>query len=356
MDRYRRIAILAEKAMAPVPSKTLSGLLRYRGPDVVAVIDSAHAGKNTGAVLGLGHGTPVVTDFAAALRYRPDALLLGYEPASPIMRPYWREQVLLAVRAGVDIINGLHYLLSDDEQIRATAAATGAVLRDLRRPPAERRRAQFREHRSGSRTVLTVGTDCGSGKMTTLLELDRHATAAGLDSAFLATGQVGMAISGGGVAVDGLVADFVNSTVEERVFAAAAEHALVLVEGQGALNHPGYSAVTLGLLHGSRPDSMILCHDLARPALDLFPECALPSVSRAVEINEQAARWLWPAGRCRVVGVSVITRGLTDREARRALSAVEAETGLPATDPLRYGSDRLLTAVLAAPAAGSGVR
>ncbi|MDQ4104990.1 MAG: NAD-dependent epimerase/dehydratase family protein, partial [Actinomycetota bacterium] len=211
---------------------------------------------------------------------------------------------------------------------------------------------EFRAHRPGSRTVLAVGTDCCSGKMTTMLELEREAGVRGLDGSFVATGQIGMMISGGGVAVDGIIVDFVNSIVEEVVFTAAQEHDLVLVEGQGALNHPCYSVVTLGLLHGSRPDSMILCHELGRTAIELLPDCPLPSLNRAIEINEQAARWMWPERHCKVAGISVITGHLPDSDARVALTQLEEETGLPTTDVLRYGPARLMDAILSEPAAG----
>jgi uncharacterized NAD-dependent epimerase/dehydratase family protein len=153
------------------------------------------------------------------------------------------------------------------------------------------------------------------------------------------------------VPVDAVMSDFVNSVVEDEVCTAVQDHDLVLVEGQGALNHPRFSAVTLGLLHGSRPDSLILCHDLRRPGIKLLPEWPLPSLKRAIEINEQAAQWLWPEGHCRVVGISVITTGVPDAQARDELARMEGETGLPATDVVRYGPSRLLEAVLAGPVA-----
>jgi uncharacterized NAD-dependent epimerase/dehydratase family protein len=143
----------------------------------------------------------------------------------------------------------------------------------------------------------------------------------------------------------------VNSTVEDVVFKAAQEHDLVLVEGQGALNHPRYSAVTLGLLHGSRPDTMILCHELGRTSIGLLPDFPIPSLNRAIEINEQAAEWVWPDRRCKVAGVSVMTGDLPEVEARAALAFLEQETGLPTTDVVRFGPERLLDAILAEPGA-----
>lgn len=363
MDQLKRVAVLADGQMTPRPSKTLSGVLRYRSDRVVTIVDRGNAGRDAGDVVGMGHGIPVVPDLAAALEHRPDAVLLATEPAGGTLPPAWRAQVLAAVEAGVDVVNGLHAQLSDDEEIRHAAERTGATLWDLRRQPSERYRAEFPKggppalrvgrHRPGSRTALAVGTDCGIGKMTTMLEIEREAGTRGLTPAFLATGQIGMMISGRGVAVDAIVSDFLNSIVEQDVCAATRDHDLVLVEGQGALNHPRFSAVTLGLVHGTRPDSLILCHDLRRPALKLMPECPLPPLDRAIEINEQAVRWLWPDSHCRVVGISVITTGVPDEQARAELARLSAETGLPATDVLRYGAMPLLEAILAGPAAAA---
>ncbi|MGW5049823.1 DUF1611 domain-containing protein [Actinokineospora sp. NPDC004072] len=354
MHDLKRLALLADGEVVPSPSKTLTALLRYRADDVVAVIDRETAG---GAMAEI----PVVADVAAAIEHRPDALVLADEPVGAGMQPYWREQILVAVRAGVDVVNGFHHHLSADPEIVAAADRSGARLWDLRKPSPEwyltefsaegRPIVHYRPHRPGSRTVLAVGTDCGSGKMTTMLEVQRAARARGVDAGFVATGQVGMMVSGGGIAVDGIVSDFVNGVVEQTVHEAARTHDLVLVEGQGALNHPRYSAVTLGLLHGSRPDSMVLCHVLGRTSVGLLREVALPALTRAVQINEEAARWADPDRACPVLGISVVTSSVSDAEARAALARIEDETGLPATDVLRYGPDRLLDAILSGPAA-----
>ncbi|HEX4833466.1 MAG TPA: DUF1611 domain-containing protein [Trebonia sp.] len=361
MDQLKRIAVLADDEMTPRPAKTLTGILRYRSERVIAVIDRANAGRDTGEVVGLGHGIPVIADVAAALAFEPDAILLATEPTGGALHPYYRDQVIAAAKAGVDVINGLHAQLADDAGIAAAARAGGATLWDVRREPAERYATEFgpdgkplfevKEHPSGSKTVLAIGTDCGIGKMTTMLEIEREALARGLSPAFVATGQIGMMISGAGVALDAVMGDFINPVIEGEVCARLRMSDLVLVEGQGAINHPRFSSVTLGLLHGTRPDALILCHDLRRPAIKLLPGWALPSVPRAIEINHQAADWIWPDGHCRVVGLSVITAGVPDAEARAELAALSEQTGLPATDVLRYGPAPLLDAIAAAPAA-----
>lgn len=363
MHSLKRIAALADNEITPSPSKTLVSMLRYRSDRLVTIVDRDNAGVDAGSVLagGLGRDLPIVPDVAAALEFQPDALLLADEPVGAAIQPYWRGQVLVALERGLDVISGLHYQLSEDDEVRTAAERSGATIWDLRRPPTDRYFTEFgvdgrpiveyRAHRPGSRTVLAVGTDCGCGKMTTMLELDREARARGVDSTFVATGQVGMMVSGGGIAVDSIMADFVNSVVEDVVYSAARRHDLVLVEGQGAVNHPRYSAVTLGLVHGSRPDTMILCHDLGRTAIGLLRDRPLPSLRRAVEINEEAIRWADQDSTCRVAGISVMTRGFSAADARAALTAIAEETGLPTVDVLRDGAGALLDAVEVQPAA-----
>lgn len=361
MDQLKRIAVLADDEMTPRPAKTLTGILRYRSDRVIAVIDRHNAGRDAGEVVGLAHGIPVVADVPAALGFEPDAVLLATEPTGGALHPYYREQILIAVKAGVDIINGLHALLSDDAEIVAAARDGGATIWDVRREPTERYATEvgpdgkpvfeIKTHPPGSRTALAIGTDCGIGKMTTMLEIEREARSRGLDPSFVATGQIGMMISGRGVALDAVMGDFLNPVIEGEVCTALRSSNLVLVEGQGAINHPRFSSVTLGLLHGTMPDSLILCHDLRRPTIKLLPDWPLPSVPRAIQMNHEAADWMWPDRPCRVVGLSVITAGVADAEARAELAALSAETGLPATDVLRYGPGPLLDAILAAPAA-----
>src|ERR1017187_6465559 len=317
MDQLKRIAVLADDEMTPRPAKTLAGILRYRSDRLIAVIDRHNADLDAGDVVGLGHGIPVLADVTAALDCDPDAIVLATEPTGGSLHPYYREQILIAGMAGLD----------------------GTPVFEIK------------VHPSGSRTALAIGTDCGIGKMTTMLEIEREARSRGLAPSFVATGQIGMMISGGGVALDAVMGHFINPVIEGEVCTALQTSDLVLVEGQGAINHPRFSSVTLGLLHGTMPDSLILCHDLRRPTIKLLSDWPLPSVSRAIEMNHQAADWMWPDGRCRVVGLSVITAGVPDVKARAELAALSAETGLPVTDVLRYGPGPLLDAILTGPTA-----
>ncbi len=344
----RRIAILAEGLFEWHYGKTATGVIRYGKDPVVAVIDSTRAGMDVPQALGgapFGHGIPIVRDINEALKYQPDTLLIGIAPMGGSLPTSWRWQLLTAIEHGLGLVSGLHMFLSDDEELRAAAEKRGVTIWDVRRPPAQNRVAQFLPHRPGSHTVLFVGSDCAVGKMTAALELDIEARKRGLSSAFVATGQTGIMISGNGLPVDRLISDFVAGMVEEMVLNFANEYDWVFVEGQGALNHPGYSPVTLGLVHGSMPDAMIFCHKAGTTQIEGYDNCPFPALKRMIALNEDTVSWVRPERPCKVAGLSIVTHGLSDEQARDAIKQAEDETGLPATDPLRYGVGVLIDAL-----------
>jgi uncharacterized NAD-dependent epimerase/dehydratase family protein len=344
----RRIAILAEGLFEWHYGKTATGVIRYGKDTVVAVIDSTRAGMDVPQALGgapFGHGIPVVHDINEALNYQPDTLLIGIAPMGGSLPASWHRQLLTAIEHGLDLVSGLHVFLSDDEELRAAAEKRGVTIWDVRRPPAQNRVAQFLPHRPGSHTVLFVGSDCAVGKMTAALELDIEARKRGLSSVFVATGQTGIMISGSGLPVDRIISDFVAGMVEEMVLNFANEYDWVFVEGQGALNHPGYSPVTLGLVHGSMPDAMIFCHKAGTTKIEGYTNCPFPPLKRMIELNEDTVSWVRPERPCKVAGLSIVTHGLSDEQARDAIKQAEDETGLPATDPLRFGVGVLMDAL-----------
>ena len=345
----RKIVILAEGAFTPRSAKTATGVLRYGQDQVVAVIDSTRANQDVSQALAdptLGVGIPVVHDIHAALSLHPEALLIGIAPAGGALPTTWHGQLLTAMAAGLDIISGLHSFLSDDPELSQAAEQYGVHIWDVRRPAPSNRVANFVPHRAESHTVLLVGSDCAVGKMTVALELDREARRRGLNSAFLATGQTGIMIANDGLPVDHILSDFVAGMVEEKVLAYTNTHDWLFVEGQGALNHPGFSPVTLGLIHGSMPDAMIFCHKAGTLTIDGYPDNPLPSLNRLIQINEEAVRWLRPHTSNRVVGISLMTPGMSEEEARYEVKRVTQETGLPTTDALRFGVGNLLDALL----------
>ena len=343
----RRIAILAEGLFEWHSGKTATGVIRYGKDTVVAVIDSTRAGQDVSHALNadIGHDIPVVRDINEALHYQPDSLLIGIAPLGGQLPEAWRWQLFAAIDAGLNIISGLHVFLSDDEELRVAAEKHGVTIWDVRRPPDRQRVAMFTPHRPGSHTILMVGSDCATGKMTVALELEREAQRRGLNGTFLATGQTGIMIANNGLPVDRIISDFVAGLVEEMVLEACNQHDWVFVEGQGALNHPGYSPVTLGLLHGAMPDAMIFSHKVGALTIEGYEHCTLPSLNRLIEINEEAVSWLRPERSSKVVALSLITHPLTEQAAHDAIKRVEDETGLPATDVVRFGAGVLMDAL-----------
>jgi uncharacterized NAD-dependent epimerase/dehydratase family protein len=334
--------ILAEGRFGPVSSKTANGAIAFMTDRVVAVIDSRMAGKTAQEVLGYGGSIPVVGTLQEGMAFRPDALLIGIAPAGGQLPAAWRRFVLEALRGGLHILSGLHTMLADDPEFAALAASGGLTITDLRRIPQESKvvsRGTWRLRRA--RTVLTVGTDCKIGKMTTLLAVDAELRRRGRRSAFIGTGQTGILIAGNGVSVDAVVGDYIAGSIEreiDRADRAGAE--LILVEGQGALTHQGYSSVTLGLMHGTMPDAMILNHQPTRLSDDYgFP---LPGLRRTVRLHEEVVGIFRPT---KVVGIGLNSVGLTDAESRDAARRIEDETGLPAIDAFRFGAGPLVDAL-----------
>ncbi len=341
----RRIALLAEGHFTPSDAKTAVGVLRYRADEVVAIVDSARAGHTAQACVGVGGERPVVATVADAAALGADTLLIGIAPQGGGLPEAWRPAIGDALARGWDVVAGLHAFLADDPAFAALAAEHGGRIHDVRRPPANRPIAARRAMGVNALVVLTVGSDCNVGKMTAALEVLRELRARGVRAAFVATGQTGIVIADEGVAVDAVPADFVAGVTEELVLAAAREADVVLVEGQGTIVHPGYSGVALALLHGACPEAMILCHEagrvLLRTAPDAEPMPILP-LGELVGLHERAAGWLREA---RVVGVALNTRALDDAAARGAVSHAEHATGLPATDPVRFGAGPLADAI-----------
>ena len=345
-----RVAILAEGQLARQTAKTAIGVIRYAPYPVVAVIDSTHAGTDAAAAIGVGAGIPVVASVGEAIDRGARVVLIGTAAPGGRIPDAFRSALGDALRRGLDVWNGLHERVLDDPTLQAAAVAGGGHVRELREPPADLPIGGHRARRGGSHVVLTVGSDAAVGKMTVALELVRALDRAGKRAAFVATGQTGIAIAGEGISVDAVVADFIAGAAERMVCDAAESADWVVVEGQGSLTHPGFSGVTLGLLHGSAPDVLVLCHDAARTDVKGFPGLPLRSLRELVPLYEGAATWSRAAGaRVRVAGVALNTSALDDPAAARAIRDAATETGLPAADPVREGvagADRLAAAVL----------
>jgi uncharacterized NAD-dependent epimerase/dehydratase family protein len=334
----KRYLILAEGYSGdPHYGKTARGLLRYRGEDVVAVLDSTRAGEAM-------EGKPVVATVDDALRFAPTAAVVGVATAGGRFPPEWRELLRRCIAHGRDVESGLHEFLGDDPELRELAARHGVELRDLRRPPADLNVPTGANLEVPARIVATVGSDCAIGKKTVALELDLEARRRGIRSRFVPTGQTGILIAGWGIAVDAVVADFLAGAAERLLVEGHRRGGdeLLIVEGQGALIHPDYSGVTMGLLHGSVPHALVLCHLAGATHIEDHPRHPIPPLPQLVELYGRATL---PARPAAVEAIALNTGALDEDAARAAIAAAERETGLPVDDPVRFGAAKLVDAV-----------
>ena len=280
-------------------------------------------------------GLPVVTPKEGAER-GAGSMLIGVAPVGGQLPPDWVPALVQALDAGLDIVSGMHTSLESCPALASAAARSGARLVNVRHSDLPLPTGTGRK-RSGQR-VLTVGTDCALGKKYTALALARA------KASFRASGQTGIMIAGEGIAIDAVVADFISGAAELLSPDNTTDHWDV-IEGQGALFHPAYAGVTLGLLHGSQPDAIVLCHDPSRSTIEDYPHIPLPSLQEAIRRYVEAAQLTNPSVRC--VGVAINSSSLDDTAWARYRHAVAEELGLPVCDPMRGGVDAIARALLA---------
>jgi len=267
-------------------------------------------------------------------------LVIGVANRGGLISQEWKKVLVAALEEGFDLASGLHNLLRDEPDLVAVAEATGRTLHDVRIPSVQYPIANGVK-RTGKR-CLAVGTDCSVGKMYTALAMDAEMRKRGMKSTFRATGQTGILITGDGVPLDAVIADFMAGSIEYLTPDNDPDH-WDLIEGQGSLFHVSYSGVTMALIHGGQPDALILCHEPTRPHMRGLPGYTAPTLEALRDVALTLARVANPA--CVVVGVSVNTQHMSDEEAKAYLAKVEADMGLPATDPFRYGADKLVDAL-----------
>lgn len=342
IENSARLAVYAQGEFGKGSSKTAEGVLRYGTNPIACVIDASQSGKTINEIVGIDCPAPIVGSIEAALAYKPQALLLGTAWSGGQLPQAWRADILSAIENGMDIINGLHDFLEEDVEMAAAARKYGRRLFDVRKSPEKLPVASGRVMETKALVILTVGTDCSVGKMTASLEIVRSAGKDGRDAAFVATGQTGIMICGEGIAIDRVIGDFMAGATEEMVVKAASRSNVVLVEGQGSLAHPGFSGVTLALLHGACPQGLILCHNASRTKIK-STNFAMPEIMPLIKTYESMAAYMRPA---KVIAIAVNTRGLEEQEAKQYLQELSARTGLPATDPVRFSADLLWQAIV----------
>jgi uncharacterized NAD-dependent epimerase/dehydratase family protein len=317
--------------------KTALGLARWRPEACIG--EWRLGGPDPEVTTGLPWLDPTAARAAGA-----KTLVVGCVNAGGFFGPRWIEALQEALVADLDVASGMHQRLGDVPELVARARERGRSLVDVRVPP-KGLPVGSGAPRAGHR-VLTVGTDCSSGKMWTALTITDELRARGHRATFRATGQTGIFIAGGGMPVDAVVSDFVSGSVETLCPAADPDHWDV-IEGQGSLFHPGFAAVSLGLLHGAQAEALVLCHVVGRDSLRGVPyPYPTPDLSECIALHETTARLTCPAAR--VVAVSLVTSAIADEDAARAICEDTSERlGLPTTDPQRFGVAPIVDALLA---------
>lgn len=339
----RKVAILSEGHLNVYAAKTAVGVIRYSPNPVVAVIDSEHAGKTVQDVLGFGGSIPIVASTADALQFEPEVLIIGIAPSGGRLPDGFRRAVNEAIDAGIEVWSGLHVFLADDPEFGRRASDKNVRIWDVRKPRPDLVVGEGKALNTRALVVLAVGTDCNIGKMTVCLELQKYAREQGYKAGFVATGQTGILIHGDGTPLDAVPGDFMPGEVESLVLAQdAAGCDVIFVEGQGAITHPGFGPVTLGLMLGAMPDVYLICHQPGRTHYRPHHQVPLPSLRESVALYENLmVQYKAP----KVVAAGLNTYGMNDDEAAKAAAEISAELGVPAADPIRHGSRALWEAV-----------
>lgn len=259
-------------------------------------------------------------------------MVVGVANAGGVLPEHWVSRIVEALDSGLDVATGLHKRLASIPEIADAAKRNGRKLHDVRFTDMTFATGKGTK-RPGLR-LLAVGTDCSVGKKYTTLAIDKEMRARGMKSDFRATGQTGVLISGRGVALDAVIADFIAGAAEWLAPANDADHWDV-IEGQGSLFHPSFAGVTLGLLHGAQPDAFVVCHEPTRTKMRGV-EHPLPSIADVIERTIAEGRLTNPNITC--VGIAINTEHLAEKDAHELLERTAKEHGLPCVDPIRTGT------------------
>jgi len=337
----RKLAVYMEASLTGPFGKMGFGVIRYSPNEVVCVIDSTQAGRST-AEFDLPKDIPIVASVAEADAMGADTFVLGIAPLGGVIPEAWYVDIDDAAARGMSLVNGLHDFLGR----RYSNLAPGQFVWDIRREPQGIPNGTGAAMNLNARRVLFIGTDMAVGKMTAGLEIHAEALRRGVRSGFVATGQIGITITGRGVPLDAIRVDFASGAIEREVVAWANEGAeLILVEGQGALCHPA-STANLPLLRGSMPTHLVLCLRAGQTTLRMADHIRIPPLGDYIRLYEDLANACGTFPRPTTVAVAVNTAGMSEADALEEISRIEAELGLPTADPIRQGPERLLDAIL----------
>lgn len=346
-----RLALLMDGYLRLRNGKMGFGLLRYgpsiAGCEITCVIDSTDAGGDLGAITGIGTDAPIVASVEEALALGADTLVIAVATSGGVLPDHFRSAIVRALAGGMSLVNGLHGEYAKDPEF-AAALQPGATIWDVRLEPKGLGSGRGRSRHLPCRRILTVGTDMAIGKMTASLELDMEARARGLRSKFLATGQIGICISGEGVPLDAVRVDFASGSIEQMCLKHGNDNDVLWVEGQGSALHPG-STAWIPLMRGSMPTDLVLVHRPDQTELDGFEDdnrYPFPSLRDVISIYETAAAAGPGMTTPKVRAIALNCARLTSAdEVEAAIARIEAETGLPTDDVVRNGAGKLLSAL-----------
>jgi uncharacterized NAD-dependent epimerase/dehydratase family protein len=343
IESHHRVAVLLHGGIRGDKGKTGLALLRYGQFEVVAAIDQETAGDSLKEITGIPRAVPIVPSVVAALAYRPDVLAIGIAPSGGNLPEAWHEELQQAIANGLSIVNGLHTPLASDPTF-AARLQPGQWIWDVRREPPGLQVGSGAARMLSAQRVLTVGTDMGVGKMSTSLELHRLSQQRGLRSRFVGTGQTGIMLAGTGVALDAVRVDFASGAVEQSVVTAGTAADIVHIEGQGSLLNPA-STATLPLIRGSQPTHLVLVHRAGQTHIRNFDHVPIPPLRDVVTLYEAVATAAGAFAPAAVVAIALNTAHLDSTQVTQAITQVMQDTGLPCTDPVRFGAAPILDAI-----------
>ena len=340
MSQKKKIVILSHGAFNYIKNKTGNMLIRYRTDEVIALLDRTKSGMTANDELGYGGNIPVLDNFDACIDLEPDTLVIGNASQGGFISDDYRAEVIKAIEFGCDIISGMHHFINDDVEFVQLAEKHNVSLFDLRRPPDPPNFPKGSWHKRKIPVLLIVGTDCDTGKMTTAWEVSERLKSRGRKVEFIGTGQTGILLSGAGVPIDAVKADFMAGEIEHLIDKVSEDTELIIVEGQGALTNQYYAGVTLGLLHGAMPDYLLMTHD---PARDLdVTDYPMATMRLVMDMHLDL---MSNFKKSKFIGINLLTFKLSDEDAKKEIDKVKEEYSMATTDLIRYGSNELIETI-----------
>ncbi len=336
----KRLLLLTEGNLGVFNSKTAVSLMRYVPEQVVGVLDSHFAGQSTKTLLGIDQDVPIFTSLQEAQSVQPNVLVIGVAPQGGTVGSDWMNIIIEAIRQKMDIYSGLHVMLNENEVLHSLAEENGVRLWDVRKAPENLPVAKALVRETKAVRVLTMGTDCNIGKMVTTLEIYKALQSQGVNAGFIATGQTGVMIAQSGIAIDRVISDFTAGAVEQMILQQQDKEVLV-IEGQGSLLHPGFSGVTLSLLHGSLPHGIVLCHHVERKTTrgNTIPIAPLQThIDLCLTLCE-------PISPTQIIGIALNTVDCSKQQYLEEKEKLEQKFNLPVVDVIRESAKPLAQAI-----------